>query len=112
MFFNIFLNDLFYIIKDVKLHAYVDDKQLYDCDCYPVALDLRMEHEVQIVNTWNAVNGMIVNPDKHHTMVLGSTNHQFSFKTKESLDLLGMTIDNQLNFDNRSLLFVKTSTIS
>jgi len=39
-FLNIFLNDLFYIIKDVKLHAYADDEQLYDSDCYPVALDL------------------------------------------------------------------------
>ena len=28
MFFNIFLNDLFYHIKDVNLHAYADDEQL------------------------------------------------------------------------------------
>ena len=101
MFFNIFLNDLFYNIKDVKLHAYADDEQLYDCDCDPVALDLRIQREVRISNTWYAVNGMIVNPDKHQAMVLGSTNHQFSFKTEESLDLLGMTIDNQLNFDKQ-----------
>ena len=26
MFFNIFLNDLFYVIKEVKLHAYADDE--------------------------------------------------------------------------------------
>ena len=39
MFFNIFLNDLFYVIKEVKLHAYADDKQLYDSDSDPIALD-------------------------------------------------------------------------
>ena len=66
MFFNIFLDDLFYNIKEVKFHAYADDEQLYDCDSDPVAL------------TWYAENGMIVNPDKHHAMVLGSTDHQFS----------------------------------
>jgi len=42
---------------------------------------------------------MIVNPDKHHAMVLGTTDHRFSFPGEESLDLLGMAIDNQLNFD-------------
>ena len=50
---------------------------------------------------------MIVNPDKHHAMVLGSTDHQFSFTTKNSLDLLGMTIDNQLNFDKQVSLICK-----
>ena len=34
-FFNIFLNDLFYIIKEVKLHAYADDEQFYDSDSDP-----------------------------------------------------------------------------
>ena len=42
---------------------------------------------------------MIVNPDKHDAMVLGTTDHRFSFPVEESLDLLGTTIDNQLNFD-------------
>ena len=42
---------------------------------------------------------MIMNPDKHHAMVLGTTNHKFSFPVGDSLDLLGMTIDNPLKFD-------------
>ena len=29
MLFNIFLNDLFYHMKDVSLHAYADDEQLF-----------------------------------------------------------------------------------
>ena len=108
MFFNIFLNDLFYNIKDVKLHVYADDEQLYDCDCDPVALHLHIQREVQIANTWYAVNDMrIVNPDELHAMVLGSTNHQFSFKTEELLDLLGITIDNLLNFDKQISLICK-----
>ena len=88
MFFNIFLNDLFYVIKEVKLHAYADDEQLYDSDSDPIALDQRMQREVRKANTWYTENGMIVNPSKHHVMVLGFTDHQFSFTTKDSLDLL------------------------
>ena len=36
MLFNIFLNDLFCHIKDVNIHAYADDEQLYDSDVDPL----------------------------------------------------------------------------
>ena len=52
-------------------------------------------------------NGMIVNPDKHHAMVLGTIDHKFSFPLKESLDLLGVTIDNHLNFNKHVSLQCK-----
>ena len=107
MFFNIFLNELFYVIKEVKLHAYVDNEQSYDSYSDPIALDQRMQREVRKANTWYTENGMIVNPSKHHAMVLGFTDHQFSFITKDSLDHLGMTIDSQLNFDKQVSLISK-----
>ncbi len=49
---------------------------------------------------------MIVNPDKHHAMVIGTTEHQFSFPVEDSLQLLGMTI-NQLNFNEHVSLVCK-----
>ena len=82
MFSDIFLNDLFYYIKEVKLHAYAAVKQLYDCDSDPVAYELRMQRKVGMANTWYMVKGMIVNPDKHHAMVLWFADHQFSFTTR------------------------------
>jgi len=37
---------------------------------------------------------MIVNPDKHQAMVLGAnSNYEFAFPVKNSIDLLGVTID-------------------
>ena len=42
MFFNIFINDLFFHIKLVKLTAYADDEQLYDSDTDPAELDRRI----------------------------------------------------------------------
>ena len=68
-----------------------------------------MQSEVWKANIWYTENGMIVNPGKHHAMVLGFTDHQFSFTTKDSLDLLGMTIDSQLNFDKQVSLICKKS---
>ena len=107
MLFNIFLNDLFYHIKDVNLHAYADDEQLYHSDVDPRALEQRILHHLQIANQWYTENGMIVNPDKHHAMVLGTTDYKFSFPVEDSLDLLGMTIDNQLNFNKHVSLVCK-----
>jgi len=87
-----------------KIHAYAHDEQLSDSDVDPKALDQRIQHEVQIAKKWYTENGMIVIPDKHHAMVLVTTGHRFSFPVEESLDLLGMTIDNQLNFDKQVCL--------
>ena len=50
MLFNIFLNDLFYHIKDDSLHAYADDEQLYDSDVDPRALEQRILHQLQTAN--------------------------------------------------------------
>ena len=61
------------------------------------ALEQRILHQVQIANQWDTEKGMIMNPDRHHAMVLATTNHKFSFPVDDSLDLLGMTIDNPLN---------------
>ena len=64
MFFSILLNDLFHHIKDVNLHAYADDKQLYDSDVDPRDLEQRILHQVRIANQWYTENGMIMNPHK------------------------------------------------
>ena len=107
MLFNIFLNDLFYHIKDVNIHAYADDEQLYDSDVDPRALEQLILHQVQIANQWYRENGMIVKPEKHHAMVLGTTDYKFSFPVEDSLESLGMTIDNHLNFNEHVSLVCK-----
>ena len=100
MFFNIFTNDLFYHITQVKLNGYADDQQLYDSYADPEVRDSGISHEVSVVNASYHENGMIVNPDKHHAMVIGNTEHSFSFPLKPSIKLLGITVDNKLAFDD------------
>jgi len=63
-------------------------------------LNIRLEHEIGIANSWYERNGMIVNPDKHQAMVLGmNSNYEFAFPVKNSIDLLGVTIDKDLSFN-------------
>ena len=47
--FNIFLNDLFYVIKHVKLNAYADDQQLYSSGTDHVALNERLNSELSLL---------------------------------------------------------------
>ena len=97
--FNIFINDLFYHVKRANLNAYADDHQIYYSDTDPVALEECLCKEVEVANQWYSENGMIVNKSKHQALILGDTEHTFSFPVKESIDIFGMTIDNKLQFD-------------
>ena len=52
------------------MDTYTDDHQLYDSDA------------------------------ELHAMVIGNTEHSFSFPLKPSIELLGITVDNKLAFDD------------
>ena len=58
-----------------------------------------LQHKIAMANNWYEQNGMIVNPDRHQTIVLGNTDYEFSFPLRNSIDLLGVSIDNNLSFN-------------
>lgn len=82
----------------MKLNIYADDCQLYASDTNPRRLEERMVREVEIANSWFHRNGMIANPSKHQGIILGKTDNQFSFSTTDSMELFGVTLDNELKF--------------
>ena len=47
-------------------------------DKNPKELDRRLQHKIAIANNWYEQKGMIVNPDKHQTIVLGNTDYFLS----------------------------------
>ena len=47
---------------------------------------------------WYIDNGMIVNHDKHQATVLGKTDYKFSFPIENSIELLGMILDDEMSF--------------
>jgi len=100
-FFNVHINDLFYHTEQANLNAYANDEQLYSSDKDLKTLNIRLEHEIGIANSWYERNGMIVNPDKHQPMVLGTnSNYKFAFPIKNSIDLLGVTINKDSSFNH------------
>jgi len=50
---------------------------------------------------------MIVNETKHQALILGKTEHNFSFPVNNSIDISGMTIDNKLSFDDHVSVIYK-----
>ena len=107
IFFNIFINDLFCRIKYAKLNAYADDHQIYSSNLDPHALEDCICQEVNVANQWYKNNGMIVNETKHQALILGKTDYNFCFPVNSSIDILGMTIDNKLSFDNHISVICK-----
>ena len=106
LLFNVFLNDLSYLITRVKLNAYADDQQLYSSDSDHVALYNKLNDELCIAVDWFKHNGLMANPEKFQSMTLGSTDQDFSFvvngthiKKSDDIDLLGVNIDSKLTID-------------
>ena len=70
LLFNIFINDLFYFIKETKLSNYADDNQLYFADTDPPVVEHVVNKELVVECEWFRNNKMILNPEKCKPLVL------------------------------------------
>ena len=106
--FNIFINDLVYFIKS-DLGNFADDNSISDAAKTIPDLIKILENEANNAIEWFHINGMIVNPEKFQAIIFnrrpGDNNaHTLKFANKEiqtssEVILLGIEIDNNLNFN-------------
>ena len=104
--FNVFINDLFYFVKESKLSSYADDNQLYFVDTDPAVVEHVLNMERVVVCEWFRNNKMILNPEKCKALVLSrKPNVKLSLFAEgvalpllDTVDLFGLTLDNSLNF--------------
>jgi len=118
LLFNIFINDIFYFVKHARLNIYADDQQIYHSDKDPMTLHLRMEKELTTIVNWYAINGLKANPENFQAMILGKKTYDFHFKIgnveidkETSINLLGVNLDNKLNFPSTFLTSAQGYTI-
>ena len=108
LLFNIFMNDLSYVIKKCTMSTYADDTQIFYTDNQLSKVEETINNDLISTDIWFARNGMEGNSSKYQAMVLG--NHKGTdepvFKREESqlpisntMELLGVTIDDKLNFE-------------
>ena len=107
--FNIFINDLFMFIRDAHLHGFANDHTLSAAKKNLEDLKIILNKESEKAIEWLNKNEMIVNPSKFQAIVLAKTRETISTKfhindkeieSKDSIKLLGITIDDKLNFDS------------
>ena len=109
IWFKIFINDLLFFINEAKLANF--DNTIYAAkrDLNELLRLLKKESEVAI--KWFSDNNMIVNPKKFQTIIIkrqNKSNHNYcltinnvEIKSKKSVTLLGIEIDNILKIEKQ-----------
>ena len=109
LLFNIFINYLFYFIKDAQLLNFADDNTIatFSNSVDDLITDLQKEPENAI--DWFRSNEMVVNLDKFQSIIINRlgkikdpyelTVDNYKTDSENSVTLLGIEIDNKLNFE-------------
>ena len=95
---------MFYFIKDTNSANYADDSTLYTVERNMEDLPNTLENETSSILNWFRMNEMKPNDDKCHLIVTNQdsvsvTLGNETIEATDSVDLLGITIDSNLNFN-------------
>ena len=103
LLFNIFINDLFYIIQDISNFA--DDNTLFSYEYSIDEVTSILVSRLELVLDWFKCNSMVANPSKFQLIFPGFPNANISLnignitiKSVETVKLLGVKIDSKLTF--------------
>ena len=107
--FNIFLNDLLTTLENSEIYNFADDNTISSISKEKQALLTTLEKDSEKAIDWFRRTNMIVNPEKFQSVILqragNSDVHTIEIdgnkiETTNSVDLLGIHIDNKLTFDD------------
>ena len=100
LLFNIYLNDLFFALKQIDVCNFADDTTPFVCDTDLNIVMKKLEENSALTLTWFECNYMKLNSDKCHLLVSGNHNEEIFMKIggdiiweNSSIKLLEMNID-------------------
>ena len=109
VFFNLSINDLFFFIEKASMHNFADDNTLSAWGETVSKLIDTLESESNIANDWFTKSEMIINPDKFQAIILDKKKSNLTnipltvdnqtIKSVPSVELLGIHLDDKLNFN-------------
>lgn len=116
--FNVFINDIFFIIKNTEICNFADDTTIYTCGNNLEEVVCALKTDTIQVNHWFQINSMVANPAKFQLMYLGNDSKQASdldidgiiLTPLNAVKLLGVTLDNTLSFDDHISSMCKLAT--
>ena len=71
-YFNIFINNFFYLVKGTEIYNYADDTTIFACGSDMCSILKSHEEDASLLSLWFENNYMKMNEDKSHLLVLGS----------------------------------------
>ena len=105
LLFYIYINDLFYLVKDTEICNYADDTAIFVCGTELDPILKFLEKDASLLSGWFGNNYMKMNGDKSHLLVLGNKSVEgiltvsgYLIKESDEEKLLGVTIGKKLNF--------------
>ena len=110
LLFNIFINDIFFFLNKAKIANFADDNSTYAIENDVMNLLKTLESETLSVLNWFRVNEMKSNKSKCHLIVADLDHKSYSsssyiylenefLESEETVKLLGMKIDQNLDFE-------------
>ena len=108
LLFNVCMNDMFLFMERCNLYNYADDNSIMNSSSDIETVILNMKHDCQNAIQKFIDNGMKANPNKIQFMVISSKPLEpqnielhggVSFTSEPSVKILGVVIDDRLNFD-------------
>ena len=116
LLFNIYLCDLFLFLEDSDIANYADDNSPFACENDIPSVLQRLDEDTKVLLIWMRNNGLKANPDKFHLLLSeDNEDHHINvqkcvIKNSKSEKLLGIILDNGLNFTSHvSTLCTKAS---
>ena len=108
LIFNIFLNDLFYFVKEGNVYNYADDNSISVSHKELSNLSRQLRTEAEVTVEWFFDNAMEANPTKFQGLLLKGNKQTSEFSVSirgqdielsKSITALGICIDENLTFD-------------
>ena len=117
LLFNIYLNDLLWF-TDCEICNFADDITLFVCCKDKAEMKNKLEKKADIAIQWFKTNYFKLNTDKCKLIVGGHTSQPISVRVGTSIikeepfvNLLGITIDNKLDFNSYISKLVKKAKL-
>ena len=73
LLFNIFINDIFFLVNDTEVCNYAGDTTIFACDSDVNNVQYKLEADACLLSKWFVDNHMKLNDAKCHFMLFGST---------------------------------------
>ena len=118
LLFNIFINDVFFFLDKTKIENYADDNTTYAIENDIMELLKTLESVTCSVLNWFRMNEMKPNQNKCHLLIADVTHKYYSsnsykypdnvfIESEESVKLLGVHIDQNLDFEEHIISLLK-----